>query len=225
MKVSLKNQKLVGLLLSLAAFSSAQADIIGVQAESGTFSASDFLTVTQATIDGSNAPLNTQTLGGGSAIMATGGNSFAVDATRSADFSVTIAEAGDYVLWARYIIPDLQDFAGSTQDADANDSFQYTAFDAVSTDNANFNTLTATGTPDLANYIQLGGTQALTVGAHTFSVAPRENGFVFDGFVITNEAFNETAFNTALAVIPEPGAYALLGGLLALGSVAMRRRA
>jgi hypothetical protein len=224
MKVSLKNQKLVGLLLSLAAFSSAQADIIGVQAESGTFDSADWLTITQATIDSSNAPLNTETLGGGSAIMADGGNSFAKDASRSADFSVTIAEAGDYVLWARYIIPDLEDFAGSTKLADDNDSFNYTAFDADSTVNENFNTLTPAGTADLANYIQLGGTQALTVGAHSFSVAPRENGFVLDGFVITNEVFNETSFNTALAVIPEPGTYALLGGLLALGSVAMRRR-
>jgi hypothetical protein len=52
-------------------------------------------------------------------------------------------------------------------------------------------------------------------------------GSTFDGVVITTANFDDNFIVTGsvLTVVPEPGTYALIGGLLALGYVMVRRRA
>lgn len=200
-----------------------QASIIGIQAESGTFDSGDFLTVSQADINAAGAPLNTETLGGGSAIQSSGNRYALNDANKakSADYSFTVADAGSYTLWARIITTDGEGFSvGTNSDiADGNDSFYYSSFNA---DGSTYSTLTQNAVVNDALYVQLGAAQALTTGLNTFSVLGREDGMILDAFIVTDEAYNEAAFDAALA-IPEPATLGLIGAFGG-GLLFVRRR-
>lgn len=210
------------LVASSLVFSSAQAAIIGVQAEDGTDANSAWTVMTQATIDSTIAPLNGEILGGGSAIYNGGTSVYGANAANSIDYTFDVDTAGSYRLWLRYILPDGQG-APIAGVADGNDSVYYlNAINADTSVSGNFAQLTGnSSTPNEVVYVQLGFTQSYTAGANIFAFAPRESSFILDGFVVTDEAFNETAFDTALAV-PEPAALGLVS-IAGIGILFIRR--
>ena len=72
------------------------------------------------------------------------------------------------------------------------------------------------------------GVGSLTVGAETIVGTSNSTGQTLNRFALrqSDSSNNETVTvdNLSISVVPEPSSYALIGGLLALGSVMLRRR-
>lgn len=201
------------------------ASTIAIQAESGSYDPAKWELVDLADISGTAAPLNTALLGNGNALISSIDN-FSIAPENRADYSLNILSASTYSLWARVIVTSSQGFSrGGGDVAGGNDSFFFTDFDGDATSVSSYSTSNGNdGVVDAPQYLELLSGISLAVGTHTFSIVGREDGLIYDGFIVSDETFNASSFDSALNVVPEPGTAVLLGfGCLAC--VFCRRKA
>jgi len=210
----MKNTTQLTLITLLTAAVSANAAIVGFEAESGTLGANFDPAIADAAA-----------LGG--EYITTEVNQGGIVAANIVTYSVNFAETGTYDLYGKIYIGaqgalDDSFFYGS--DFATTPSITVNGLDGVATEAyvwVNFSVETGT----------FGGTGVtFTVAAGdltsdpTFQIAGREDGLRFDAFAFgtTGETFSDAQLDAA--VIPEPGTYALLAGCFALASVMIRRR-
>ena len=215
----MKNTTLT-LITLLTAAVSANAAIVGFEAESGTLGIHFDPAIADAAALGGKYITSSADQGG------TGANNIVT-------YLVNFAETGTYDLYGKI-------YVGSGGSLD--DSFLYGS-DFATTPSIKVNGIDSTQLGGVASnevYVWLnfsdftgtfgGSGVTFTVAAGdlttdpTFQIAGRENGLRFDAFAFgtTGETFTDTQLDAA--VIPEPGTYALLAGCFALASVMIRRR-
>ena len=201
------------LLALLTAAVSANAAIVGFEAESGALGANFDPAIADAAALGGEYITSSADQGG------TGANNIVT-------YLVNFAETGTYDLYGKIYVGPNGAF---------DDSFFYGSDFATPSPTAWIfvNALNSVSDQtyvwvNLSEFVD--PTNTFTVAAGdlttdpTFQIAGRENGLRFDAFAFgtTGETFTDTQLDAA--VIPEPGTYALLAGCFALASVMIRRR-
>ena len=199
------------LLALLTAAVSANAAIVGFEAESGTLGIHFDPAIADVAALGGEYITSSVDQGG------TGANNVVT-------YSVTFAETGTYDLYGKiYVGP------GGVLD----DSFFFGDSFGTKALGTTTGWITANGLASESdeawawvNLTEFTATTIFTasIGDETFEIAGREDGLRFDAFAFgtTGEAFSDAQLDAA--VIPEPGTYALLAGCFALASVMIRRR-
>ncbi|WPJ96281.1 PEP-CTERM sorting domain-containing protein [Coraliomargarita algicola] len=158
--------------------------------------------------------------------------SSAFEGSSFSEGDVTLGTAFDYSEGGTYTTPEYQHF-GPVDDIDANQSFQlsieninYTSGDAGDETAvfSGFSSINVFANPDGLQTFYFG-----TVGAQVLTPASSAVTFTtVDVLTVTSTAaakrFRDVGFSFEVAVIPEPGTYALLAGCFGLSAVVMRRR-
>ena len=200
------------LLALLTAAVSANAAIVGFEAESGTLG-----------IHFDPAIADVAALGG-EYITTEVSDTGSPNANKLVTYSVTFAETGTYDLYGKiYVGP------GGVLD----DSFFFGDSFGTKALGTTTGWITANGLASESdeawawvNLTEFTATTIFTasIGDETFEIAGREDGLRFDAFAFgtSTETFSDAQLDAA--VIPEPGTYALLAGCFALASVMIRRR-
>ena len=209
----MKNTTQLTLITLLTAAVSANAAIVGFEAESGTLG-----------IHFDPAIADVAALGG-EYITTEVSDTGSPNANKLVTYSVTFAETGTYDLYGKiYVGPG----------GNADDSFFFGDSFGTKTLGTTTGWITANGlsteSDEAYAWVNLsdfatGSTFTVTgAGDETFEIAGREDGLRLDAFAFgtTGETFTDTQLDAA--VIPEPGTYALLAGCFALASVMIRRR-
>ena len=216
----MKKNTTLTLITLLTAAVSANAAIVGFEAESGTLGAN---------FD----PVHTDIDALGGEYITTEVNQGGIVAANIVTYSVNFAETGTYDLYGKIYIGSggsLDDSFFYGSDFATTPSIQVNGIDSTQSGGVasnevyvwlNFSDFTGTfGDPGVTFTVAAGD---LTTDP-TFQIAGRENGLRFDAFAFgtTGETFSDAQLDAA--VIPEPGTYALLAGCFALASVMIRRR-
>jgi len=197
----------------LTAVASANAAIVGFEAESGTLGIHFDPAIADVAALGGEYITSSVDQGG------TGANNVVT-------YSVTFAEADTYELYGKiYVGPngvfDDSFFFGS--DFTTPSPTAWTLANGLASESVE-----AYAWVNLSEFVA--GDNFYTIAgadvgvAQTFQIAGREDGLRFDAFAFgtSTETFSDAQLDAA--VIPEPGTYALLAGCFALASVMIRRR-